>query len=186
MPEKNKNCMYITLQHRMGKPGYHWAILLAPKHQSTDFDIKDSHLFHVTNTYLPEFGLGQSGIPDWRYEHKPANSMRSRALVARLLIAKLPASTMMDTHANRINEILRQVPVVQNDPEWTCQVWVKNALAALRQSGGDLATIPALASESGLESEIVEFGERAKAKVLKMKTPITDPSVLPFKDIRVR
>jgi Family of unknown function (DUF6914) len=176
----------MTLQHRMEKPGFHWALLLAPKHQSVDVNNKDSHVFHVTNTVQLGINLGSNGKPEWRYEDKPANSMRSRALVARLLIAKLPASTTMETHVDRINKILQNVPIVQNDPKWTCRVWVENALAALRQSGGDLSTIPELSSGSKFEGEIIEFGDKAKATVLKMKAPITDPAVLPFKDIRVR
>jgi Family of unknown function (DUF6914) len=90
----------------------------------------------------------------------------------------------MDSHASHINEILQHISVIQNDMNWTCQVWVENALAALRQSGGDLATIPELSSGSKLESEIITFGGRVKAKIVKMTTPITDPSDLPLKDIQ--
>lgn len=92
MSEKDKNRLYITLQYRSGKPRFHWALLLAPKSESTDVQIKDSHLFHVTNSIQPGIKFGANGKPEWRYEDEPVNSMARSKLIGRVLVAKLPTN----------------------------------------------------------------------------------------------
>jgi len=89
MPEENKHCLYITLQYRLDAPGFHWAIVLAPKSENLDSTVKDSQLFHVINTLQLGSPVGPGSKPDWRYETKLVNAMRSRNLIARILVAKL-------------------------------------------------------------------------------------------------
>jgi hypothetical protein len=40
----------------------------------------------------------------------------------------------------RMLQILRAVPTVQNDPNWTCRIWVRDALANLAAGVGVLGT----------------------------------------------
>lgn len=49
-------------------------------------------------------------------------------ILVRVVIAKV-------TDRDRLISILRSVPVVQNDPEWNCVIWVKGALEALQKDG---------------------------------------------------
>ncbi|KAG1775852.1 hypothetical protein EV702DRAFT_949078, partial [Suillus placidus] len=77
-----------------------------------------------------------------RYEHKAANGLREGTVIGRVLIAKLPAYEPLVMQAERIHGILVQVPLVQNDGQCDCLVWLIEALAALRAKGGDFSTIP--------------------------------------------
>lgn len=49
-------------------------------------------------------------------------------LLIGLLVAKI-------TDRDRLLQVLRNVPVVQNDPTWNCVVWVREALSALQKNG---------------------------------------------------
>lgn len=97
MPGKNKHCLYLTLQHRGGKPGYHWALLIAPalKKESSDTAVKDCHLFHVTNSIGQGHPQDETGNADWRYEDKPVNTMRSNTIISRIFVAKISANTSL-------------------------------------------------------------------------------------------
>ncbi|KIL66751.1 hypothetical protein M378DRAFT_23125 [Amanita muscaria Koide BX008] len=158
--EKNKNRLFITLQHRFDRPGFHWAILLAPKSESGNPDEKGSHLFHAINSFSPGVAVTAGQKPGWRYESKPANVLKSHTITARVLVAKLPGSESVEAQAQRIDSIIRSVPLVQNNDSWTCRTWVKQALEKLKASGGDFASIPVLTEN--LEKEIITFAEKAK------------------------
>jgi hypothetical protein len=54
-------------------------------------------------------------------------------LLARILIAKIE-------NEERLVEILRSVPVVQDDPNWRCRTWLANALAAIKTDGKAVGT----------------------------------------------
>lgn len=83
MTPSNKRRLYVTFQHRSGLPGFHWAIMIAPKVESSDANERDNYLFHATNAIAP-------GLPSgWRFEHKPDNSMRSGTRNERAMVAKL-------------------------------------------------------------------------------------------------
>ncbi|KAG1726454.1 hypothetical protein EDB19DRAFT_1575634, partial [Suillus lakei] len=95
----------------------------------------------------------------WRYEHKAVNCIRERTIIARIVIAKLPAHQPLATHAERIHDILAQVPLVQNDAQWDCRVWMIHALATLRAKGGDFSMIPEITNGGQAEGELKAFGE---------------------------
>jgi hypothetical protein len=183
VPGKNKRRLYIILQHRMELPGFHWAIMLAPKNDSIDMQTKDCHVFHVTNTFQPGTS-DHDGPPDWRYEEKPDHSMRSGTLVARILVAKLPADTPVETQVALISEIVRRVEIIQHDRNWTCRVWVESALAALRDTGGYFSTIPEIKVGSQAEDAIKAFGEQAKVTIREGNGLIKRASDLPQNDMR--
>ncbi|KIL66753.1 hypothetical protein M378DRAFT_347865, partial [Amanita muscaria Koide BX008] len=138
--EKNKNRLFITLQYRLGRPGFHWGILLAPKSESGNPDEKGSHLFHVINSFSPGVATMPEQKPGWRYESKRANVLKSHTITARVLVAKLSGSESVEAQAQRIDSIIRKVPLVQNNDSWTCRTWVKQALEKLKASGGDFAS----------------------------------------------
>ena len=181
--EKNKNRLFITLQHRLERPGFHWALLLTPKSESADRDDRDSHLFHATNGISPGMRIAPGGKPGWRYESKPANVLKSRTITARILVAKLSGSESVETQAKRIDRLINRIPLVQDNDEWTCRVWAAQALAVLKAAGGEFSTIPAW-SET-VESEIVDFAAKAKETILRGKV-ISHPKDLAQLDLRSR
>lgn len=54
-------------------------------------------------------------------------------LLIRVLVGKIK-------DRGRVFTALRNVPVVQNDPNWNCVIWVKEALAALQRNGKTMGT----------------------------------------------
>ncbi|KAF8148197.1 hypothetical protein B0H34DRAFT_737268 [Crassisporium funariophilum] len=158
---EKKNRLYIDFQHRNGKPGFHWSLVLGPKIEAADNEL-DCHLFHVTNTVLDKTDIMEDGYIPWRYIEKPVNNHRDRSLVGRILVAKLPAHLSVSEQALEINDILRGVAIVQRDSTWTCRVWAINALAALKATGGPYKTIPGLTAGGQLETEMIDIAESAK------------------------
>lgn len=80
--------------------------------------------YHVKN--LPFTG--------WVYEEVPLANVRSTVnLLVRVLIAKVEDE-------KRLVEIFRNIPVVQNDPEWRCRTWLANALDAIKADGKAVGT----------------------------------------------
>jgi hypothetical protein len=70
----------------------------------------------------------------WIYEETKVDDVRfSAQLLARVLIAKIE-------DRDRLVAILRNIPVIQNDPHWRCRSWVANALAELAKDGKAVGT----------------------------------------------
>lgn len=87
-------------------------------------------------------------------------------------------TTSIEESANRMDEVLREIRLVQGDKSWTCRVWVKQALDVLRGAPtrsleGLCAEIPEVREGSDVEAEIKEFGEKARLEVSKRKEYIT-------------
>ncbi|KAK7973795.1 hypothetical protein PG989_015643 [Apiospora arundinis] len=61
-------------------------------------------------------------------EEKEKNVRSTATLLVRVVIAKI-------TDERRLIQLLRQVPVVQDDPEWRCRTWVAQALRAIERDG---------------------------------------------------
>ncbi|TFK33831.1 hypothetical protein BDQ12DRAFT_614645 [Crucibulum laeve] len=175
----NKHRLYLTLQHRHGLPGFHWGLVLAPKSVRNDAYAKDCWLFHATNSLQP--GFSQM----WRYEWTEVNILRSTSVIARLLVAKFNASVTIETLANDIHQIIQAVPVVQDDPLWTCRSWAEEALAILKGAGGSFGTIPLVRNGSKLENIIINFGEEAMSELRKKGKIITSVEELLHRDILV-
>ena len=181
----SSNRLFITLQYRLERSGFHWSLLLSPKSESKDREDKDSHLFHVINSFSPGAPVAPNQKPGWRYEEKPVNVLRSRTMTARVLVAKLSGAESVEVQAQRIHRVLRNVPLVQNDESWTCKVWIEQALAALKALGGEFGTIPDLRDGGKLDGEIKDFAEKAKMSILKGKM-IVQPKDLAQLDLRGR
>ncbi|CVK85343.1 uncharacterized protein FPRN_06780 [Fusarium proliferatum] len=61
------------------------------------------------------------------------NVRSTTRLLARIMIAKIEDE-------DRIVEIIRNTPVVQNDPNWQCRTWVADVLSRTAQDGGAVGT----------------------------------------------
>lgn len=106
-------------------------------------------------------------------------------MTARVLVAKLSGAESVEVQAQRIHQVLRNIPLVQNDESWTCKVWIEQALAALKALGGEFGTIPDLREGGKLEGEVKDFAEKAKMSILKGKM-IVNPKDLAQLDLRGR
>ena len=70
----------------------------------------------------------------WAYEEIPLRNVRTtNNLLARILIAKIEDE-------DRLINLLRGLPVVQDDPSWRCRTWVASALAAIAKDGKCVGT----------------------------------------------
>ncbi|KAF2253519.1 hypothetical protein BU26DRAFT_224458 [Trematosphaeria pertusa] len=54
-------------------------------------------------------------------------------LLARVMIGKVANGAQMAA-------TIAAVPIVQDDPAWTCRIWVRDAIAALEADGKSLGT----------------------------------------------
>ncbi|THW87989.1 hypothetical protein D6D15_06286 [Aureobasidium pullulans] len=101
---------------------YHWAFIVGPKKESSK--VVPGIRYHVTNP--PHVG--------WQYEKADLKNVRfTNNLLARIMIAKVE-------DVERLERILQNVPVIQNDPEWRCRTWIKNALGELEKDGQVVGT----------------------------------------------
>lgn len=144
-------------------------------------------MYQAINTIQSGVKFNLNGMSEWQYEHKVVNGLREGTVIGRVLIAKLPAQEPLVKQAERIHNIIVQVPLVQNDAQWNFLVWLIEALAALRTEGGDFSTIPEVTRGGQTEGEIKKFGDVAKDSVLKGPGLLPScASYLPHIDMRVR
>ncbi|KAG5649310.1 hypothetical protein H0H81_004692 [Sphagnurus paluster] len=191
MPEKDKNRLWIYLQHRNGAPGHHWSLVLTPKNiDHGDTYTNNVFRFHVTNSITVRGntpGTIHYGNPPWRFECRSSNALRSGSIIGRVLVAKLSATVSLAEQSNYIEGIVRPggsggVPVVQNHPSWNCVSWVQSALAALKMAGGELGSIPDIFPGGSHEREICKFADKCMDKFLGQGGQ--EISSLPFLDLR--
>ncbi|KAL2022381.1 hypothetical protein VTK56DRAFT_5448 [Thermocarpiscus australiensis] len=122
----NKKRLYVAL-YPSGVTGneerrYHWGFLVGPKIE--DKPQVPGKRYHVKNS--------PTGV--WVYEELDLPDVRlTTNLLARILIAKL-------TDEERLVQILRTTPVVQNDPSFRCRTWVADALARIKADGKAVGT----------------------------------------------
>lgn len=70
----------------------------------------------------------------WTYEEISLENVRTtNSLLARILIAKI-------ADEQRLIALLRQLPVVQGDPNWRCRTWVASALIEIAKDGKCVGT----------------------------------------------
>jgi hypothetical protein len=122
MPGKHKHCLYLTLKHRGGNPGYHWALLLTPtlKKENSDTAVKNCYLSHVTNSIGQGHLQDETGNANWHYENKPVNTICTHRIILRIIVAKVLAGTSLASVAEYIHSIVEAINIVQRDPNWTC------------------------------------------------------------------
>ena len=59
--------------------------------------------------------------------------MATQMVLVRVAVAKI-------IDYDRMEQVIRQTPVIQNNPDWRCQAWVRNALRCLAADGPILGT----------------------------------------------
>ncbi|KAI9751895.1 MAG: hypothetical protein M4579_005852 [Chaenotheca gracillima] len=120
---KEKLRLYVSLYARGGveHDRYHWALTTGPK---TELETDDSFglRFHVKQIVDPKGPSPNSTL--WQYEQMDMKAFATRMILIRVLIAKV-------LDYEKLEEIIRNAPVVQDDPSWTCRIWVKNTVAIL-------------------------------------------------------
>ena len=120
----NKLRVYVALYHRDSRAppdSYHWALLVSPK---SDDSLSTTMQYHVKNTVQP----GIQGQP-WVFEASMLSDSSTRfRLLVRILVGKIKKPESLASS-------LRSVPIVQNDPGWTCISWVRDALSRLDTDG---------------------------------------------------
>ncbi|KAF8156647.1 hypothetical protein B0H34DRAFT_469841 [Crassisporium funariophilum] len=180
MPAKDKDRLYLTLNHRHELPGYHWSILLAPKDVKDETEavpsrdrIKESMQWDVTNDDDKE--------NPWRFRQHPINQYLSISLCARILLRKFNSEDREQT-ISIINELLETIDVPQNDPTFTCRVWVLNSIQALKDRGLINLSLP----QDELEARVKAFGDQAMHRILTREVDIAAEGVssIPVLDLR--
>jgi hypothetical protein len=118
----NKDRVSIALYARGGRPNtYHWALIVGPKQETS-------------NTKGFRHDAKQDiGCTQWYYNVQNITTTAAQMLLVRVTFAKVEDTA-------QLNRTLAAVPIVQNDPSWTCRIWVKNAIAALEADGKSLGT----------------------------------------------
>ncbi|KAF4449210.1 hypothetical protein F53441_7468 [Fusarium austroafricanum] len=122
----NKNRLYIALYPsgvvNNEERRYHWGFLIGPKDEAGDVVKGMRH--HVKNH--PARG--------WVYEAVSLTNVKNtNNLLARVMIAKIEDE-------NRLAEIFRNTPVVQDDPNWRCRTWVAEVLSRIAGDGRAVGT----------------------------------------------
>lgn len=116
-----KGLVYVALYFRNSQvppDSYHWAILVEFK--SSLSKTSEIQQYHVKNTVQP----GVSGRP-WVFEESKLKDSSTRfRLLTRVLVGRVK-------NLGKASACIRNVPLVQGDLNWTCRVWVKEALAKL-------------------------------------------------------
>ncbi|KAH8698376.1 hypothetical protein BGW36DRAFT_293664 [Talaromyces proteolyticus] len=129
MPASNKDRVYVALYARGGRDpdAFHWAIIVGPKKEGVGGS--RGYRYHAIQRPDPS----RTGHFIWVYEALEITLFQTNMLLGRILIAKVTNDTQLRT-------TLAAVPLVQDDPSWNCQVWVKNAIAALEADRKSLGT----------------------------------------------
>lgn len=69
----------------------------------------------------------------WALEEDESSIQAIHQPLFRVLVGKI-------ADRDKVFTTLREVPVVQNDPDWNCVQWVKGALSALQKGEGAMST----------------------------------------------
>ncbi|KAI1120106.1 hypothetical protein F5Y10DRAFT_273405 [Nemania abortiva] len=121
----NKNRLYVALYpsgvSNNEERKYHWAFLIGPKAERGK--VVPGTRYHVRNSAV-----------QWKYEENELENVQNTTnLLARILIAKIEDE-------QRLIALLRQLPVIQGDPNWRCRTWIASALAAMAEDGKCVGT----------------------------------------------
>lgn len=128
MPASNKDRLYVALYARGGQDPntYHWAIIVGPKEE---VEGGRGYRYHVRQRLDP----ARPGRLIWAYESLEIPLAQTSMLLGRIMIAKI-------TDKAQIRSTLAAVRAIQDDPSWTCRIWVKDAITALEADGKSLGT----------------------------------------------
>lgn len=156
---RNKSRLYVTFEHRMGRPGFHWGLQVTNKAEKDDSLAK---MYDITNAVI--FYTGVDDIkgtpnPDGRWVYRGARSvlpLQGGRLCGRLLIAKLTEEQNFALH-----ELLGSVHLIQGDPKFTCRVWVLRSLDALR-----VQLCPEIPNSVDFEPYALDFATKKMAQLI--------------------
>ncbi|OAX83017.1 hypothetical protein ACJ72_02618 [Emergomyces africanus] len=128
MPAANKDRVYVALYARGGEDPntYHWAIIVGPKEE---VEGGKGHRHHVKQQLDP----ASPSQFKWVYQALEIPLIQTSMLLGRIMIAKV-------TDSVQLRNTLAAVPIVQNNPAWTCRIWVRDAIVALEADGRSLGT----------------------------------------------
>jgi hypothetical protein len=118
----NKDRVYVTLYARSEPGTYHWALTRSPKEEDTD-DLFETTRYHVRN-------LPSADGDYWEYDHRETRSMATSHTLVRILISKIESRKV-----ERMERVLRDVELKQNDRLWDCKSWVQQAVEELGKVG---------------------------------------------------
>ncbi|KAL7270059.1 hypothetical protein RUND412_007244 [Rhizina undulata] len=74
--------------------------------------------YHVKNVICP------GGVVQWAYEEVQVRSSATRAVLTRMLGGKVLKPDVVST-------TMKKVPAPQNDPNFTCRIWVRRGVQQL-------------------------------------------------------
>jgi hypothetical protein len=128
MFSSNKDRIYIGLYARGGQDPntYHWALIVGPKNE---VEGGKGMRFHARQRHDPK----NPGQHLWHYEALDIPLVQTSMLLVRVMVGKV-------LDGPRLASVLEKVPLVQQDPRWTCRIWVRDAIAALEADGKCLGT----------------------------------------------
>jgi hypothetical protein len=98
---------------------YHWALVVGPKENGTS-----------TRFHAKEQSAGRNA-PVWVFEERDIDSSATEMLLVRVMIAKVKKK-------DRLQSIVRKVPVRQGATERNDIVWIQEALRSLEADGKTL------------------------------------------------
>ncbi|OTA87756.1 hypothetical protein M434DRAFT_35194 [Hypoxylon sp. CO27-5] len=101
---------------------YHLAFLVGPKMENQPQVLGMRYHIRILPSGL--WDLVEEGLPDVR---------STVPLLVRVLIAKI-------TNEQQLVEILRDTPILQNDPAFNYRTWVMDAVARIARDGGAVGT----------------------------------------------
>lgn len=97
---------------------------MGPKSDKKD---DDGVRYHARERVRPEGGS------EWVFEELTISMMPTQMILVRLVLAKIE-------NADRLRQLLRQIPIRQGEEGWNCVLWVKEALFELERSKGVVGT----------------------------------------------
>ena len=118
----NKDRLYVTLYLRSEPGTYHWGITRSPKNEDPT-DPSEMTRYHARN--LP----GPDGVY-WEYERRDIRSRATHNTLVRILISKIDLKKV-----EKMEEMLANIELLQDDPSWNCKSWVETAVHALGKAG---------------------------------------------------
>ncbi|KAI1125835.1 hypothetical protein F5Y10DRAFT_267721 [Nemania abortiva] len=146
----NKDRLYIVLYLRGNarEDTYNWAFIVGPKIEPErgGWGIR----FHVVDSNMV---LSQQP-PDWVYNEGTITLEPTPTLLVRVVVGKVK-------NIDRLQSILRQVPVRSEVPGWDCESWVKEALRMLNSDREAMGT--SIASWDLVRSTVIEYANSKRA-----------------------
>ncbi|KAJ7268066.1 hypothetical protein C8J57DRAFT_1181710 [Mycena rebaudengoi] len=145
---RNQDRLYLALSHRYSQPGYHWALILAPKDiPGSKSPESDSKCWDISNL---------NSAHEWNFRDAMMSQYTAPSLIARVLLAKFSSR---DREANilSINSILQELDIRQGDATFTYRFWALNGVDALREHG----LIDILPQRETIEEQAKELGDMA-------------------------